>query len=144
MDSSLRELFNQTLNLSPREKVDIARRALQEINQYLKKLKLSDEQVTLFVVNITKLFVSADNRKEDDEYYFFSAVIEADISQEYFDKMVEGGDDPKFINDTIAAVKTFDPDARLAVLTYGMMIMACDDYIHFKETDIVKRLMRIL
>ena len=50
----------------------------------------------------------------------------------------------KFINDTIAAVKTFDPDARLAVLTYGMMIMACDDYIHFKETDIVKRLMRIL
>ena len=98
MDSSLRELFNQTLNLSPREKVDVARRALQEINQYLKKLELSDEQVTLFVVNITKLFVSIDNRKEDDEYYFFSSVIGADISQEYFNKMVEGGDDPKFVN----------------------------------------------
>ena len=144
MNSSLKELFDQTFNLPPKDKVEIARQAMVEINQYLESINCTEEQIAMFIANLTRLFVAIDTRTVEDEYDFFLAVTRANITPSYFIQMVEDGSDPKFINDTINLIKSFDHDVRVSVLTYGMMFMSCDDYFHFKETALIKRFLEIL
>ena len=144
MNSSLKELFDQTFNLPPKDKGEIARQAMFEINQYLESINCTEEQIAMFIANLTRLFVAIDTRTVEDEYDFFLAVTRANITPSYFVQMVEDGSEPKFVNDTINLIKTFDHDARVSVLTYGMMFMSCDDYFHFKETALIKRFLEML
>ena len=45
MNSSLKELFDQTFNLPPKDKAEIARQAMFEINQYLESNTIRYENI---------------------------------------------------------------------------------------------------
>ena len=144
MDAKLENLFKQTFNLSPKDKVMVARGALGEISKYLDSIGCTSEQISALIINATRLFVSADRRTVNDEFAIFKAITEAKIDANYFYNMTNNGADPEFVEATLDLVKTFSHDARVAVLSYGLMIMSADDSIDYKETAIVKRFLEII
>ena len=59
-DVSYRDFLNHTLNLSPEDKVSIARSSLEKIIDRLEKLGATNEEITKVIISFTRLFVSSD------------------------------------------------------------------------------------
>ena len=74
-NTSYRDFLTNTLNLSPKDKVLIARGALKTIIEYSQKIGASKEDINTLIANFTKLFVSSDVTLVGDEYSFFKAVV---------------------------------------------------------------------
>lgn len=143
-DTSYRDFLNHTLNLSPEDKVSIARSALKKIIDYLEKLDATSEDITKLITNFTRLFVSSDVKTTRDEYSFFRAVTGADVTTEQFYELTNRGADPDFIDATLEFIAKFPSEIIEAFLTYGMMVMACDDNINYQESDLIQRILALL
>lgn len=140
---SYRDFLTQTLNLSPREKVVIAHGALEKIIIYAESLDASKEDIIDLILNLTKLFVSSDVKLVKDEYDFFRAVTDFEVDSNRFYELTNGGADPDFIDHSLEFFSHLPKDVLEAVLTYGMMVMACDDNIDYQESDLIKRIIAL-
>lgn len=143
-DYSFRDFLNHTINLSPADKVKIASEALKTYIDYLKSDGINDEKIDDSILWMTKLFVSADVRLAKDEYDFFRAVTGIDVDAKNFYEITNGGADPEFIEKMLGFIKSMPEKPREAAVSYGMMVMACDENIDFSESDLIKRLLEIL
>jgi len=142
-NTSYRDFLTNTLNLSPKDKVLIARGALKTIIEYSQKIGASKEDINTLIVNFTKLFVSSDVSLVGDEYSFFKAVVGSEISPKDFSEMTDYGSNPEFVEASLKFIAQLPPEVREAVLTYGMMVMACDDNINYQESDLIKRILAL-
>ena len=143
-DTSYRDFLNHTLNLSPEDKVSIARSSLRTIVDYIKKLDATNEEITGVIIGFTRLFVSSDVRTVKDEYSFYKAVTGSEVTPDQFYKLTNHGSDPEFVDATLKFVAKFPSEIIEAFLTYGMMVMACDDNINYQESDLIKRILALL
>lgn len=141
--TSYRDFLSNTLKLSPKDKVLIARGALKTIIEYSKKIGASKEDINTLIVNFTKLFVSSDVTLVGDEYSFFKAVVGSEISPKDFSEMTDYGSDPEFVEASLEFIGQLPLEVREAVLTYGMMVMACDENINYQESDLIKRILAL-
>ena len=142
-NTSYRDFLTNTLNLSPKDKVLIARGALKTIIEYSQKIGASKEDINTLIANFTKLFVSSDVTLVGDEYSFFKAVVGSEISPKDFSEMTDCGSDPEFVEASLEFIGQLPLDVREAVLTYGMMVMACDENINYQESDLIKRILAL-
>ncbi len=142
-NTSYRDFLTNTLNLSPKDKVLIARGALKTIIEYSQKIGASKEDINTLIANFTKLFVSSDVTLVGDEYSFFKAVVGSEISPKDFSEMTDYGSDPKFVEASLEFIGQLPLEVREAVLTYGMMVMACDENINYQESDLIKRILAL-
>ena len=142
-NTSYRDFLTNTLNLSPKDKVLIARGALKTIIEYSQKIGASKEDINTLIANFTKLFVSSDVTLVGDEYSFFKAVVGSEISPKDFSEMTDYGSDPEFVEASLEFIGQLPLDVREAVLTYGMMVMACDENINYQESDLIKRILAL-
>ena len=142
-DYSFRDFLNHTINLSPKDKVLIARGALKTIIEYSQKIGASKEDINTLIANFTKLFVSSDVTLVGDEYSFFKAVVGSEISPKDFSEMTDYGSDPEFVEASLEFIGQLPLEVREAVLTYGMMVMACDENINYQESDLIKRILAL-
>lgn len=141
--TSYRDFLTNTLNLSPKDKVLIARGALKTIIEYSQKIGASKEDINTLIANFTKLFVSSDVTLVGDEYSFFKAVVGSEISPKDFSEMTDYGSDPEFVEASLEFIGQLPLEVREAVLTYGMMVMACDENINYQESDLIKRILAL-
>ena len=141
--TSYRDFLTNTLNLSPKDKVLIARGALKTIIEYSQKIGASKEDINTLIANFTKLFVSSDATLVGDEYSFFKAVVGSEISPKDFSEMTDYGSDPEFVEASLEFIGQLPLEVREAVLTYGMMVMACDENINYQESDLIKRILAL-
>lgn len=141
--TSYRDFLTNTLNLSPKDKVLIARGALKTIIEYSKRIGASKEDINTLIANFTKLFVSSDVTLVGDEYSFFKAVVGSEISPKDFSEMTDYGSDPEFVEASLEFIGQLPLEVREAVLTYGMMVMACDENINYQESDLIKRILAL-
>ena len=141
--TSYRDFLTNTLNLSPKDKVLIARGALKTIIEYSQKIGASKEDINTLIANFTKLFVSSDVTLVGDEYSFFKAVVGSQISPKDFSEMTDYGSDPEFVEASLEFIGQLPLEVREAVLTYGMMVMACDENINYQESDLIKRILAL-
>lgn len=142
-NTSYRDFLTNTLNLSPKDKVLIARGALKTIIEYSEKIGASKEDINTLIANFTKLFVSSDVTLVGDEYSFFKAVVGSEISPKDFSEMTDYGSDPEFVEASLEFIGQLPLEVREAVLTYGMMVMACDENINYQESDLIKRILAL-
>ena len=142
-NTSYRDFLTNTLNLSPKDKVLIARGALKTIIEYSQKIGASKEDINTLITNFTKLFVSSDVTLVGDEYSFFKAVVGSQISPKDFSEMTDYGSDPEFVEASLEFIGQLPLEVREAVLTYGMMVMACDENINYQESDLIKRILAL-
>ena len=142
-NTSYRDFLTNTLNLSPKDKVLIARGALKTIIEYSQKIGASKEDINTLIANFTKLFVSSDVTLVGDEYSFFKAVVGSQISPKDFSEMTDYGSDPEFVEASLEFIGQLPLEVREAVLTYGMMVMACDENINYQESDLIKRILAL-
>jgi hypothetical protein len=142
-NTSYRDFLTNTLNLSPKDKVLIARGALKTIIEYSQKIGASKEDINTLIANFTKLFVSSDVTLVGDEYSFFKAVVGSEISPKDFSEMTDYGSDPEFVEASLEFIGQLPLEVREAVLTYGMMVMACDENINYQESDLIKRILAL-
>ena len=142
-NTSYRDFLTNTLNLSPKDKVLIARGALKTIIEYSQKIGAFKEDINTLIANFTKLFVSSDVTLVGDEYSFFKAVVGSEISPKDFSEMTDYGSDPEFVEASLEFIGQLPLEVREAVLTYGMMVMACDENINYQESDLIKRILAL-
>ena len=57
--------------------------------------------------------------------------------------MTDYGSDPKFVEASLEFIGQLPLEVREAVLTYGMMVMACDENINYQESDLIKRILAL-
>ena len=143
-DVSYRDFLNHTLNLSPEDKVSIARSSLEKIIDRLEKLGATNEEITKVIISFTRLFVSSDVKTTGAEYSFFRAVTGIDVNPDRFYKLTNNGSDPEFVDATLKFIGKFSSEIIEAFLTYGMMVMACDDNINYQESDLIQRILALL
>ena len=142
-ENSFRDFLSNTLNLSPEDKVSIAKSALVKMINYFESMDASSENINKILINFTRLFVSSDVKTVRDEYSFFRAVTGIDITTDEFYEMTNSGADPKFVDATLEFVSNFPKEVIEAFLTYGMMIMSCDDNINYQESGLIKRILAL-
>lgn len=142
-ENSFRVFLSSTLNLSPKDKVSIAKTSLVKMIEYLESMDAPQENINKILINFTRLFVSSDAKTVGDEYSFFKAVTGIDITPNEFYEMTNNGSDPKFVDATLEFVSNFPKEVIEAFLTYGMMIMSCDDNINYQESDLIKRILAL-
>lgn len=141
--TSYRDFLSNTLKLSPRDKVIIAQESLHKIIDYAKSLDADTEDIADLILNFTRLFVSSDRTLVQDEYDFFKAVTSFEVSAERFYDLTNNGADPEFIEASLEFIGQLPSEVREAVLTYGVMVMACDDNINYQESDLIKRILAL-
>lgn len=140
---TFRDFLSNTLRLSPRDKVIIAQESLRKIIDYAKSLDADKEDIGDLILNFTRLFVSSDRSLVQDEYDFFKAVTSFEVSPERFYDLTNNGADPEFIEASLKFIAQLPSEVREAVLTYGIMVMACDDNINYQESDLIKRILAL-
>ena len=143
-NTSFRDFLSRTVNLKPEEKVAIAKGALNKLIEFFQYANIQDEHAIGFMLDLTKLFISADVKLAQDEYDFFVAVTDVDIEPQKFYDITNGGADQEFVNKMLDLIESLPNDAREAAVTYGIMVMACDETIDYAESELIQRLIATL
>ena len=143
MSNVFNYFLRNVLNLEPQEKVNLAQGALGEFISGLKKAGRSDEEISSAIMNLTKLFISADRKFTADEYSFFRAVTGIDVDPETFYNLTNGGAAQDFVEASFAFFRSLDKETRDAGFMYGVAVMSCDDNIDFSESDLIKEIISL-
>ena len=144
MGTKFDDFLAHSINLKPEEKISIARGAINVINDNLDKMGCDDDNKAQFILNLTKLFISADKELNGTEYSFFKAVTGTSASFDEFYEATNQGSDPKFVDATIDILQKLGSETAEAAFSYGMMIMSCDIKFDYRESELVRRILAIL
>ena len=143
MSNPLNDFLRNVLNLEPQKKVELAHDALSAFIDGLRKAGRSDEEISTAIMNLTKLFISADRSFVADEYSFFRAVTGIDVDVETFYNVTNGGAAQDFVEESFKFFRSLDKDTRDAGFMYGVAVMSCDDNIDFNESSLIQEILRI-
>lgn len=143
MTNEIREVLNDVVHASPRDKVDLACEAINKVHECLKKKGCNDDSIVGFICNLTRLFVSADLNCTDAEYSFFKAVTGAKLTPEQFYEMTNQGREESFLKDTFEIFSMLDAETKTASIIYGVAIISCDNEIDVDEVKMIDALMSV-
>ena len=129
------------LTLPYEDRVKEGRIVVSKIFEMCKKGGLSEEDTFLFFRFFTKLFVSADQVLNGQEYDYFIDITGFNIDKVEFLNMVNYGADPDFIDDCIELIKMCNKEERAIVCLYGALLTVSDGKLSIKEIEIIERLL---
>lgn len=143
MTEDMKKVLEEILKASPQDKVRLAASSLDTVIDNLKKSGVPENNRNTAILNLTKLFVSADSNCSPHEWSFFKAVTGIEISYDDFYNITNGGSDPKFIADAVEFLKSLDEETRNAAITYGIAILASDLTYAETEIEIIDKLLSV-
>lgn len=133
MTKEMRELFQEVLNTSEREKACYAREAFLDLTKGMKKSGTSDENITYFILLLVKLLVSADQVCDIKEYNFFVKTTGIHIEKEKFFELTNGGANPSFKEEMMETLAKFGEEELYNVAQYAIAFLACDSELNRGE-----------
>lgn len=140
--ATINDLINQSKSMSMEQRVNIAHQATDSIIAQLKKLEISTEAITAFLINIFKLFVSGDKKTRKDEYILFKTLFNLDIDTDTFFDLTNYGSDEKFVAQIDDLVDSSPNEVAVAVATLGILIITADGEVTDSEKALLERIMR--
>ena len=140
--ATINDLINQSKSMSMEQRVNIAHQATDAIIVQLKKLEISTEAITAFLINIFKLFVSGDKKTRKDEYILFKTLFNLDIDTDTFFDLTNYGSDEKFVAQIDDLVDSSPNEVAVAVATLGILIITADGEVTDSEKALLERIMR--
>ena len=141
MNDEVRNMCQEILNMDENERLDIGRESLSRMVNGLKGLGLNGEETTNLILNLTKLFVSADARCSEEEYQFFVTVTGINISRDEFFEMTNYGKDADFVNGLVELMRNADPDTRTATVLFGVALMSHNGQLSSDELRLIDSLL---
>ena len=139
--SSLKEMYQKYLDLDDNSRVNIALNCGKEIISYLSSHDWNADQRMAFIVNLFKLFVSADKSTGDAEYNFFKRVTGYDCSYDAYFDAVNYGSNSDFVATFDNFIDSMPNDLKYSTLTFGLCVMACDGKLTVTEQQLLDRLL---
>ena len=139
--ATINDLINQSKTMSMQQRVSIAHDATDAIISELKKLEISTEAITNFLISIFKLFVSGDRKTRKDEYVLFKDLFNLDITTDAFFDLTNYGSDEKFVKDIDELVDASPKEVAIAVATLGILIITADGEVTTEERALLERIM---
>ncbi len=140
--ATINDLINQSKTMSMEQRVSIAHQATDTIIVQLKKLEISTEAITAFLINIFKLFVSGDKKTRNDEYVLFKTLFNLNIDTDTFFNLTNYGSDEKFVSQIDDLVDSSPNEVAVAVATLGILIITADGEVADSERALLERIMR--
>ncbi len=140
--ATVNDLINQSKSMSMDQRVSIANSATSTIIAQLKKLNVSTEATSAFLINIFKLFVSGDKKTRNDEYVLFKKLFNLDIDNDTFFNITNYGSDSNFVKEMDELVDASPNEVAVAVATLGILIITADGEVTDSEKALLERIMR--
>ena len=135
------DFLENIVNLEDEQKEEIGRTALKDIYKRLHEREdCSREECAQWVIDITKLFVSADKKTAIKEYEFFKNVTGIDLTSDEFYNATNHGSDEEFVRKMIIRFKDLYKETRQAILVYAAALTSSDDSIIGGEIDLFEQL----
>ncbi len=140
--ATINDLINQSKSMTMEQRVSIAHQATDAIITQLKKLEISTEAITAFLINIFKLFVSGDKKTRKEEYVLFKTLFNLDIDTDTFFDLTNYGSDEKFVAQIDDLVDSSPNEVAVAVATLGILIITADGEVTDAEKTLLERILK--
>lgn len=141
MNDEVKKMCQEILNMDENERLGLGNEALRRMHNGFKELGLNNSEATNLILNLTKLFVSADARCSEEEYKFFVKVTGIEISRDEFFEMTNYGKDADFANGLIELMSNADNDTRTAAVLYGIALMSHNGQLTSDELKLIDSLL---
>ena len=138
--ATLKELYQQYLDMDNTSRVNIAKRCAGGFISYCESRGLSSEDTFKLIVTLFKLFVSADKHTANDEHAFFNAVTGCNSSYNDFFAATDYGANSDFVASIDSLIDSMPQDVKNDTLVFGLCILACDGKLTVSEQQLLNRL----
>ena len=139
--ATLKELYQQYLDMSDSSRVNIAAKCVNTTLNYVRSCGVSEDNTIRFLVNLFKLFSSADKSTGNAEHEFFCRVTGTNVSyQDYFDA-TNYGSNASFVAEMDKIIDNMPTDIKNQTLVFGLCVMACDGKLTVSEQELLNRLL---
>lgn len=141
MNEQLKSLYNEYLNHSDAERIEIAQSATAVLAKFLKEAELDEKQSFSFFLNVVRLFVSADRNCSTKEADLFNKILRTDISYEDFFEATNGGANPEFVKAMDEIIDSMPEEPKLATCVLGLTFLAADGELTPAEVEVFERIL---
>ena len=131
-------------NKSDVELVKLAIHATKNLFNYFESVNVSGDEQAGFLIDLFKLFVSADRYVSEQEYGLFLRLINETpdyLSPSQFYGMTNGGADKEFVDSMINKIKALPEEAKLNAVSIGLAIICIDHEVTMPEYDIIYKIL---
>lgn len=135
------ELITKSKSFSRDERASIAKEAAEDLISILTDCEMTTENITDFMINIFKMFVSADKKARDGEYFLFKDLFDlANLTTDAFFEMTNYGADTEFVDAMNNFIDAIPPKAAIAVVTIGILIITSDREVSNDEIRLLNKI----
>lgn len=138
--SAINELIEKSKVLTMENRVSIAKDITSKLIADLKALDIKTEDVTGLLINIFKLFVSADRKARRDEYDLFVKLFDLDIDTDTFFNLTNYGSDKEFVAKMDELVDAAPVDVAVNIVTLGILIITADGEATAEEIALLEKI----
>ena len=138
MTQELVDYLQKIVDLSNQDKFDLGVDCIKTIFGIMHDKGYSDEDIAIFIVEITKLFVSANRECSEDEFNFFVDVTGwEELTFDEFYEITNEGAAKEFFDYVCGKLREIGDDEVVNnAITFGALVISCDDVIEEDELDL--------
>lgn len=140
--ATFNDLYNQFLQLSHQDRVQIAKNGVAQTYDYLDKNGANDDVKLGFFIILIGLLIGADGKITPNETDLFNKIFGAELTpQQLIDTVSEATTNENFgaLNDVIDAM---DDETKGAALAVALVIISADGEIDDNERAVFEELYR--
>ena len=143
MTLETRAVLQNLLDASDEEKQEYGSEGYNLLTMYLSQVGIEGKDFDDFILEITKLFVSADRSCHIKELFYFEHVTNKTYAPKEFYNITNGGADPSFVRYMLLKLYKFDKYPLGYLLQYVAGLIASDEEISTKELKLYDTIMQI-
>ncbi len=138
MARSLNEMYQEVVNMSDEEKVELGIKAAGDVIPFLSKNFKDDDAAALYAMLIGT-YVGADGSVNQSEYSYCKVVFGLDMPYDDFFNIVKESCKPEYIELIDNLIDSAPADVKSAFVILGVAIFSCDDSITIDEQRLLAK-----
>lgn len=140
--ANIKDLMQEIVNLDYDELVKVGKETLGQIIGALKGIELETKQISDFILNLIRLFVSADGKCSLEECKLIQDITEVNLSMEELEEIAKGGTDEKFVVSIDKIIDLLPDDLKITISLFGLCILSADETLTPEEQKLFARILR--
>lgn len=143
MTLETRAVLQTLLDASDKEREEYGREGYYLLAMYLSQVGLKGKDFDNFILDLVKLFVSADRSCHAKELLYFEHVCNVFYEPKVFYELTNGGSAPNFVRHMLLWLYKLDKYALEYLLQFVAGLIASDDEITTNELKLYDTIMQI-
>ena len=125
----LKQMFQETVNMSHNERVNLAKASISKLAQELK----NDDLTLSFLVGLATICSATDGKVSDSERQLFNDLTGANLSFEEFFNLVSNNTNEEAFEVVNNAVDSLTNDGKSAAVLFALAFLAADEQLTTDE-----------